>query len=220
MPADDKLELVVEGGVNKANASIKTVNAGLSSIETTAAKSAKGAAQGFDGMTAAMVKGATAGNLLADAIKTALTCEPLLRRRAAGAALAAAEPLRDHGRDEGVQTDVLLSRALHQACVKGLGNSLSPLATGGSERAGRRNRIAKFLERQQSALQSVAPVNDRFLGAFPVRHTAGHVGKFDQVPSTLVLGEGAHGERIIFRSQSVFHSAPSSLSISATNCRM
>ena len=73
MPADNKLELVAEVGVNKANASIKTVNAGLSSIETTAAKSAKGAPQGIDGMTAAMVKGATAGNLLADAIKTAFT---------------------------------------------------------------------------------------------------------------------------------------------------
>ncbi|MCW5983511.1 MAG: hypothetical protein KIT09_35800, partial [Bryobacteraceae bacterium] len=56
----------------KANASIKSVNTGLSNIEATAAKSARGAAQGIDGMTAAMVKGATAGNLLADAIKIAL----------------------------------------------------------------------------------------------------------------------------------------------------
>lgn len=70
--ADNKLELVVTVEVDKANQSIKTVNASLSSMEATAAKSARGAAQGIDGMTAAMVKGATAGNLLADAIKSAL----------------------------------------------------------------------------------------------------------------------------------------------------
>jgi gas vesicle protein len=70
--ADNKLELVVEVDANRANASIKSVNASLSSMEAAAAKSARGAAQGIDGMTAAMVKGATAGNLLADAIKSAL----------------------------------------------------------------------------------------------------------------------------------------------------
>jgi hypothetical protein len=70
--ADNKLELVVAVEVDKANQSIKSVNASLSSMEASAAKSAKGAAQGIDGMTAAMVKGATAGNLLADAIKGAL----------------------------------------------------------------------------------------------------------------------------------------------------
>ncbi len=69
MPADNKLELVVEVDVNKANASIKSVNAGLSSIESTAARSARGAAAGIDGLTVSIVKGATAGNLLADAIK-------------------------------------------------------------------------------------------------------------------------------------------------------
>ncbi len=69
---DNKLELVVEVDTNRANASIKSVNASLSSMEAAAAKSAHGAAQGIDGMTAAMVKGATAGNLLADAIKSAL----------------------------------------------------------------------------------------------------------------------------------------------------
>ena len=58
---------------DKANASIKSVNAGLSSIETTAVSAARGTSQGIDGMTAAMVKGATAGNLLAEAIKTALS---------------------------------------------------------------------------------------------------------------------------------------------------
>jgi hypothetical protein len=70
--ADNKLELVVEVDVNKANASIKSVNTGLSNMESAAAKSARGASQGIDGMTASMVKGATAGNLLADAIKSAL----------------------------------------------------------------------------------------------------------------------------------------------------
>jgi len=69
---DNKLELVVEVDVNRANASIKTVNTGMSSIEQTAAKAARGASQGVDGMTASMVKGATAGNLLADAIQSAL----------------------------------------------------------------------------------------------------------------------------------------------------
>jgi len=70
--ADNRLELVVEVDANRANASIKSVNASLSSMEASAVKTARGAAQGIDGMTAAMVKGATAGNLLADAIKSAL----------------------------------------------------------------------------------------------------------------------------------------------------
>ncbi len=72
MPADNRLELVVEVDTDRANASIKSVNASLSSMEASAVKTARGAAQGIDGMTAAMVKGATAGNLLADAIKSAL----------------------------------------------------------------------------------------------------------------------------------------------------
>jgi hypothetical protein len=70
--ADNRLELVVEVDTNRANASIKSVNASLSSMEASAVKTARGAAQGIDGMTAAMVKGATAGNLLADAIKSSL----------------------------------------------------------------------------------------------------------------------------------------------------
>ena len=70
--ADNKLELVVTVEVDKANQSIKSVNASLSSMEASATKSAKSATQGIDGMTAAMVKGATAGNLFADAIKSAL----------------------------------------------------------------------------------------------------------------------------------------------------
>jgi len=72
MPADNKLELVVTIEVDKANQSIKSVNTNLSNIEATAIKAARGASQGIDGMTASMVKGATAGNLLADAIKKAL----------------------------------------------------------------------------------------------------------------------------------------------------
>jgi hypothetical protein len=72
MAADNKLELVVEVDVNKANASIKSVNTGLSGMEQAAGKAARGASAGIDGMTASMVKGATAGNLLADSIKRAL----------------------------------------------------------------------------------------------------------------------------------------------------
>lgn len=72
MPADNKLELVVTVEVDKANQSIKSVNTSLSTMEASATKSAKEASQGIDGMTAAMVKGATAGSLFADAIKSAL----------------------------------------------------------------------------------------------------------------------------------------------------
>jgi Holliday junction resolvasome RuvABC DNA-binding subunit len=70
--ADNKLELVITVDADKANASIKSVNAGLSSLETTAVSAARGASRSIDGMTAAMVKGATAGNLLANAIQRAL----------------------------------------------------------------------------------------------------------------------------------------------------
>ncbi len=70
--ADNKLELVVTIEVDRANQSIKSVNTSLSSIEQTAARSARVASQGIDGMTASMVKGATAGNLFADAIKKAI----------------------------------------------------------------------------------------------------------------------------------------------------
>jgi len=73
MAADNKLELVVEVDVNRANASIKSVNAGLSSMESTAANAARGASRGIDGLTVSMAKGAAAGNLFAEAIKAALT---------------------------------------------------------------------------------------------------------------------------------------------------
>jgi hypothetical protein len=72
MADSSNLELVVEVDVNKANASIKSVNSGLSSMEQAATQAARGASQGIDGITASMVKGATAGNLLADSIKSAL----------------------------------------------------------------------------------------------------------------------------------------------------
>jgi hypothetical protein len=61
MADNNKLELVVEVDVNKANASIKSVNTGLSSMEQAASKAAHGASAGIDGMTASMVKGAAAG---------------------------------------------------------------------------------------------------------------------------------------------------------------
>ncbi|MCZ2156540.1 MAG: hypothetical protein LC114_22000 [Bryobacterales bacterium] len=70
--ADNKLELIVEVETNRANASIKSVNAHLPSLESTAVKTARGASTGIDRMTASMAKGAAAGNLFADAIKSAL----------------------------------------------------------------------------------------------------------------------------------------------------
>ena len=72
MANSNQIELVVTVEVDKANQSIKSVNANLSNIEAAATKSARAASGGIDGMTASMVKGATAGNLLADAIKKAL----------------------------------------------------------------------------------------------------------------------------------------------------
>src|ERR1043165_7066604 len=72
MANNNQLELVVTVEVDKANQSIKSVNANLSGIEAAATRSARAASQGIDGMTASMVKGATAGNLLADPIRTAL----------------------------------------------------------------------------------------------------------------------------------------------------
>ena len=61
MADNNKLELVVEVDVNKANASIKSINTGLSSMERAAGKAARGASAGIDGITVSMVKGATAG---------------------------------------------------------------------------------------------------------------------------------------------------------------
>ena len=72
MAADNTLQLVIQVDADKANASIKSVNTGLSSIETTAVTAAKGASRGIDGMTASMAKGVVAGNLLAEDIKSAV----------------------------------------------------------------------------------------------------------------------------------------------------
>ena len=80
MPADSKLELVVEVDVNKANASIKSINTGLSSMEQAASKAAQGASAGIDGRTLRMTKGAAASQLLADAIEHALECGSRCRR--------------------------------------------------------------------------------------------------------------------------------------------
>jgi hypothetical protein len=72
MANSNQVELVVTVEVDKANQSIKSVNANLSGIEQTAVRAARGTSTGIDGMTASMIKGATAGNLLADAIKKAI----------------------------------------------------------------------------------------------------------------------------------------------------
>jgi hypothetical protein len=72
MADNNRLELVIEVDVNKANASIKSINTGLSSMEQAAGKAARGASAGIDGLTISMVKGSAAGNLLADSIKKAL----------------------------------------------------------------------------------------------------------------------------------------------------
>ncbi len=72
MAANSTLELTIEVNPSKANAGINSVNTGLSSMEQAAVRASARAAAGIDGFTASMVKGATAGNLLADAIKGAL----------------------------------------------------------------------------------------------------------------------------------------------------
>ena len=60
MPDNNKLELVVEVDVNKANASIKSINTGLSNMEQAAGKAARSASAGIDGLTVTMVKGSAA----------------------------------------------------------------------------------------------------------------------------------------------------------------
>ncbi|MBI3678954.1 MAG: hypothetical protein HY235_00880 [Acidobacteria bacterium] len=72
MPADNSLQLVIQVDADRANASIKSVNTGPSSIETTVLSAAKGASHGIDGMTASMAKGVVADSLLAEAIKSAV----------------------------------------------------------------------------------------------------------------------------------------------------
>jgi hypothetical protein len=72
MASDNKLELVVEVDASRANASIKSINSGLSGMEQAAASAARGASAGIDGFTASVAKGAAAGNLLAESIKKAI----------------------------------------------------------------------------------------------------------------------------------------------------
>jgi hypothetical protein len=78
MPAD--LELVVEVDVNKANASIKSVNTGLSSMQQAASKAAHDASAWIDGMTASMV------NQTFTAVVTQASCQPESHRQARSAA--------------------------------------------------------------------------------------------------------------------------------------
>ena len=92
MADNNKLELVVEVDVNKANASIKTINTGLSGMEQAASKAARGAPAGIDGMTASIVKGAAAGNLIAESIKKALEWRQGMDHRSR-------ESRRAHGQD-------------------------------------------------------------------------------------------------------------------------
>jgi hypothetical protein len=66
---DNKLELIVEVDVDRANASIKSVNKGLSSFEQAAKTAARGASQGIDGFTVSVAKGAAAGAVLAHAFE-------------------------------------------------------------------------------------------------------------------------------------------------------
>ncbi|HWR54464.1 MAG TPA: hypothetical protein VN428_25375, partial [Bryobacteraceae bacterium] len=66
---DNKLELIVEVDVDRANASIKSINKGLSSFEQAAKTAARGASQGIDGFAVSVAKGAAAGTVLAHAFE-------------------------------------------------------------------------------------------------------------------------------------------------------
>ncbi len=66
---DNKLKLVVEVDVDRANASIKGINKGLSSFEQAARNAARGASQGIDGFTLSVGKGVAAGAVLASAFE-------------------------------------------------------------------------------------------------------------------------------------------------------
>ncbi len=69
MASDNKLELVVEVDVDRANASIKTINRSLSSIERAAGSAAQGASRGIDGIAVSVAKGAAAATLLTGAFQ-------------------------------------------------------------------------------------------------------------------------------------------------------
>jgi hypothetical protein len=78
---DNKLELVIEVDAAKGNANIKSINDSLSGAERAAVQFANNGSAAMD------VKGATAGNLLADSIKSAVTW---IKEWSIGAAQAAA----------------------------------------------------------------------------------------------------------------------------------
>jgi hypothetical protein len=108
MAADNKLELVVEVDVNRANASIKSVNAGLSSMEATAVKAARGASSGIDGLTVSVAKGAAAAGVLASAfervvswVKTQIEETSRLAARNETLAVVNAQLARANGYNEG-----------------------------------------------------------------------------------------------------------------------
>jgi hypothetical protein len=65
MASDNKLEMVIEVQADKANAQISGVNQSLAGIERIAVSVPKNASEGIGGMTASMLKGSLAGNLLA-----------------------------------------------------------------------------------------------------------------------------------------------------------
>lgn len=67
--AANKLELVIEVYTKGANASIKRVNASLSSMEAAALKTARGASSGIDSLTVSIAKGAAAANVLSGAFE-------------------------------------------------------------------------------------------------------------------------------------------------------
>ncbi|MCL4797746.1 MAG: hypothetical protein KJZ84_24490 [Bryobacteraceae bacterium] len=66
---NNKLELVIEVDTKGANASIKSVNSSLSSMEAAAVKTARGASSGIDSLTVSIAKGAAAANVLSNAFE-------------------------------------------------------------------------------------------------------------------------------------------------------
>lgn len=67
--SSNKLELVIEVDTKGANASIKSVNSSLSSMEAAALKTARGASSGIDSLTVSIAKGAAAANVLSNAFE-------------------------------------------------------------------------------------------------------------------------------------------------------
>ena len=68
-----KLELTVQVDPQQANAALGSFNKTLSDTEQSAVRAARNSSTAMDGMTASIVKGATAGNLLADSIKSVVS---------------------------------------------------------------------------------------------------------------------------------------------------